>query len=163
MALQAALVRSSLGRAGVVASMMLGAMLVVGCSPAPLPYAPESHAAITELQRTDVVVGAGEGISQDQVAVVHYTGWVYDADAADHRGKQFDSSRTRGKPFRFTVGAGEVIKGWDEGVQGMQVGGQRELLVPAGMGYGSQGAGGVIPPGAALLFEVELLAIEQPQ
>lgn len=143
-------------------ALAVAAVTVAGCAPPPLPYAPESHAAITELERTDVVTGAGEGISQDQVAVVHYTGWVYDADAADRRGKQFDSSRTRGKPFRFTVGGGEVIKGWDEGVQGMQVGGQRELLVPAAMGYGSSGAGGVIPPGAALLFEVELLAIEQP-
>lgn len=119
-------------------------------------------ASITELQKIDVVKGAGEGVSAGQEAVVHYTGWLYDPSAPEHKGKQFDSSRTSGRPFRFVVGAGSVIKGWDEGVQGMQPGGQRELIVPADLGYGATGAGGgVIPPNATLLFDVELLAIEQ--
>ncbi len=120
-------------------------------------------ASITELQKTDVVKGTGEGASQGQVAVVHYTGWLYEATADDHKGRKFDSSRDRGEPFRFTIGAGNVIKGWDDGVQGMQAGGQRRLVIPASLGYGERGAGGgVIPPNATLLFDVELLAIEQP-
>jgi FKBP-type peptidyl-prolyl cis-trans isomerase len=116
---------------------------------------------VTELQKVDVVKGAGEGISSGQQAVVHYTGWLYEPSKPDHKGKQFDSSRERGKPFRFTIGAGGVIKGWEEGVQGMQPGGQRQLVIPASLGYGERGAGqGVIPPNATLLFDIELLAIE---
>ncbi|HEY0686919.1 MAG TPA: FKBP-type peptidyl-prolyl cis-trans isomerase [Steroidobacter sp.] len=126
-------------------------------SPAPSAPAP----AITELQKIDIVKGAGEGISSGQQAVVHYTGWLYDPAAPDHKGQQFDSSRTRGKPFRFTIGAGGVIKGWEEGVQGMQPGGQRQLIIPSELGYGATGAGGgQIPPNATLLFDIELLAIE---
>jgi FKBP-type peptidyl-prolyl cis-trans isomerase FkpA len=124
--------------------------------------ATSAPAAITELQRIDIEVPNGEGVSQGQVAVVHYTGWLYDAHASDHKGKKFDSSRDRGEPFRFKIGAGNVIKGWDEGVQGMRVGGQRRLIVPASLAYGSEGAGGgVIPPDSSLVFDVELLAIEQ--
>ncbi|HJY41660.1 MAG TPA: FKBP-type peptidyl-prolyl cis-trans isomerase [Steroidobacteraceae bacterium] len=119
-------------------------------------------AAPTELQRTDIVKGTGEGISLGQVAVVHYTGWVFDGAAPEQKGKKFDSSRDRGQPFPFTVGAGEVIRGWDEGVQGMQPGGQRRLVIPPDLGYGDRGAGGAIPPGATLVFDVELLAIQQP-
>ena len=124
--------------------------------------APQTTAsAVTELQKIDIVKGTGEGISAGQQAVVHYTGWLYDPGAPGNKGKQFDSSRTSGRPFRFVVGAGNVIKGWDEGVQGMQPGGQRQLVVPAELGYGASGAGGgVIPPNATLLFDVELLAIE---
>jgi FKBP-type peptidyl-prolyl cis-trans isomerase FkpA len=124
------------------------------------PSAP-AVAPITELQKTDIVKGAGEGISLGQVAVVHYTGWLYEPGAEDNKGKKFDSSRDRGEPFRFPIGARRVIQGWDEGVQGMQPGGQRRLVIPPQLGYGEQGAGGgVIPPNATLLFEVELLAIE---
>lgn len=129
----------------------------------PVDAAPAAPAApaITELQKHDVVKGTGEGISSGQRAVVHYTGWLYEPGTLDHRGKQFDSSRERGKPFRFVIGAGGVIKGWEEGVQGMQVGGQRELIIPSSLGYGERGAGGgQIPPNATLLFDVELLAIE---
>jgi FKBP-type peptidyl-prolyl cis-trans isomerase FkpA len=118
---------------------------------------------VTELQRVDLVKGAGEGISQGQIAVVHYTGWLYDRDEPDHKGTQFDSSRTNGKPYRFQIGAGKVIRGWDEGVQGMQPGGQRRLIIPADLAYGQDGAGrGVIPPNSPLLFDIELLAIEDP-
>jgi len=117
--------------------------------------------AVTELQKTDLVKGTGEGLSQGQKAVVHYTGWLYDPRAEEQKGQVFDSSLPRGQPFEFTVGAGEVIRGWDEGVQGMQPGGQRRLVIPAPLGYGSMGAGGgKIPPDATLVFEIELLAIK---
>ena len=120
-------------------------------------------AAPTELQKTDIVKGTGEGISLGQVAVVHYTGWVFDGSAPEQKGKKFDSSRDRGEPFPFTIGAGEVIRGWDEGVQGMQKGGQRRLVIPSELAYGDSGAGGVIPPDATLVFDVELLAIQEPK
>lgn|SRR5512138_227693 len=120
-------------------------------------------APITELQRIDLHVAPGEGISQGQRAVVHYTGWLYDPRAPENKGKKFDSSRDRGQPFRFVVGNREVIRGWEEGVQGMRVGSQRRLIVPSDLGYGAQGSRGVIPPNAALVFDIELLAIEQPE
>lgn len=144
--------------------VLLGVALLAACSPKP-PPAPGASAtpAITELVRTDVAVGTGDPIAKYQVAVVHYTGWLYDPAAPEQKGRKFDSSRDRGKPFRFAIGTGSVIKGWDEGVAGMSVGGRRLLIVPAQLGYGDQGAGGVIPPGATLLFDVELLAIEPAQ
>jgi FKBP-type peptidyl-prolyl cis-trans isomerase FkpA len=117
----------------------------------------------TVLERTDVVKGTGEGISLGQVAVVHYTGWLFDPTAPEQKGTKFDSSRDRGEPFKFAIGAGQVIRGWDEGVQGMQPGGQRRLVIPADLAYGDRGAGNVIPPGATLVFDVELLAIEEPK
>jgi FKBP-type peptidyl-prolyl cis-trans isomerase len=127
----------------------------------PVDASASDVAPITELQKVDVVKGAGEGISSGQQAVVHYTGWLYDPSAPEHKGKQFDSSRQSGRPFRFVIGSGGVIKGWDEGVQGMQPGGQRQLVIPAELGYGATGAGGgQIPPNATLLFDIELLAIE---
>ena len=104
--------------------------------------------------------GEGDTIEAGQVAVVDYTGWLYDPEAPDARGRRFDSSLDRGEPFRFTVGAGEVIAGWDQGVAGMRPGERRELVIPPDMGYGSRGAGGVIPPNAVLLFEVTLREIE---
>jgi len=88
---------------------------------------------------------------------MHYTGWLWENDA---KGKKFDSSRDRGQPFEFTIGVGEVIKGWDEGVATMKVGGKRQLLIPPKLGYGARGAGRVIPPNATLLFEVELLGVK---
>lgn len=141
--------------------VLLYSIALMACSPkAPEPVAISAAPAITELAKTDVAVGAGEPIATGQTAVVHYTGWLYEPSSPEHKGKKFDSSRDRGQPFRFKVGAGRVIKGWDEGVAGMTVGGRRELVVPARLGYGDSGAGGVIPPNATLLFDVELLAIE---
>ena len=127
-------------------------------APAPAAVAPP-----TVLEKTDVVKGTGEGISQGQVAVVHYTGWLFDSAAPEQKGTKFDSSRDRGEPFKFAIGAGQVIRGWDEGVQGMQPGGQRRLVIPADLAYGDRGASNVIPPGATLVFDVELLAIEEPK
>lgn len=108
------------------------------------------------LQYEDTIVGTGaEAVAGSRVKV-HYTGWLYHDDKT---GAKFDSSKDRGQPFVFGLGGGQVIKGWDEGVQGMKVGGARRLVIPADLGYGARGAGGVIPPNATLLFEVELLGV----
>ena len=104
----------------------------------------------------DKSVGSGAEATAGQDVTVHYTGWLYDNG---QRGKKFDSSKDRGDPFVFPLGAGHVIKGWDEGVQGMKVGGTRELTIPPELGYGARGAGSVIPPNATLIFEVELLKV----
>jgi FKBP-type peptidyl-prolyl cis-trans isomerase len=104
------------------------------------------------LKYVDQVVGTGEAAAAGQNVSVHYTGWL-------ENGKKFDSSVDRGQPFSFPLGAGRVIKGWDEGVQGMKVGGKRKLTIPSDLGYGSRGAGGVIPPNATLIFDVELLGV----
>jgi FKBP-type peptidyl-prolyl cis-trans isomerase len=109
---------------------------------------------------TDIKTGTGPAIKKGQTAVVHYTGWLYTESAPEKKGQKFDSSRDRNQPFDFELGAGMVIQGWDEGVEGMQVGGQRRLVIPPEKGYGAQGAGGVIPPNATLVFDVELVGIE---
>ena len=109
---------------------------------------------------TDIKDGTGALAEAGKNVVVHYTGWLFDAAAADNKGKKFDSSRDRGDPFRFSLGAGQVIQGWDKGVAGMKVGGQRTLVIPPELGYGARGAGGVIPPNATLVFDVELLGVE---
>lgn len=123
--------------------------------------AERAPAQVTELQRIDLHVAPGEGVSQGQVAVVHYTGWLYDPAAPETKGKKFDSSRDRGQPFRFAIGAGQVIEGWDEGVQGMRVGSQRRLVIPPDLAYGDRAMGGVIPANSTLVFDIELLAIEE--
>jgi FKBP-type peptidyl-prolyl cis-trans isomerase FkpA len=112
------------------------------------------------LQSVVLKPGEGPAIAAGQMAVVQYTGWLYEAAALDHKGKKFDSSIDAGKPFSFPVGAGSVIKGWDQGVVGMQVGESRRLIIPSDLGYGDSGAGGIIPPGATLVFDVELVKIE---
>jgi len=108
------------------------------------------------LSYEDSVVGTGASPQKGQTCSMHYTGWLWEDNA---KGAKFDSSHDRGKPFEFPLGLGRVIKGWDEGVASMQVGGKRTLLIPAELGYGARGAGGVIPPNATLLFEVELLGV----
>ena len=111
------------------------------------------------LQYQDTTPGTGALATAGQRVSVHYTGWLHEPTAENGRGKKFDSSKDRGDAFQFHLGAGQVIGGWDEGVQGMQVGGTRVLLIPADLGYGARGAGGVIPPNAMLVFEVDLLAV----
>jgi FKBP-type peptidyl-prolyl cis-trans isomerase FkpA len=111
------------------------------------------------LQFEDTIAGSGAEARAGQHVTVHYTGWLHDAPAANTRGRKFASSKGRNDPFRCSLGAGQVIGGWDEGVQGMRVGGTRVLQIPPQLGYGARGAGGVIPPNATLVFEVELLAV----
>ena len=110
------------------------------------------------LRYVDSVLGSGAEAKSGQQVSVHYTGWLL--ETGDKKGNKFDSSVDRGQPFRFALGAGMVIKGWDEGVAGMKVGGKRTLLIPSTLGYGSRGAGGVIPPNANLMFDVELLGVQ---
>ena len=111
------------------------------------------------LQFEDTVPGHGDTATAGQRVTVHYTGWLHDSAAPNSRGAKFDNSKDRGDPFKFVLDAGMVIGGWDEGVQGMKVGGTRVLTIPPELGYGARGAGGVIPPNATLVFEVELLAV----
>jgi len=110
----------------------------------------------TGLQYEDTVVGDGAEATKGQTVIVHYTGWLYEDE---EQGAKFDSSKDRRDPFQFILGAGMVIRGWDEGVAGMKIGGARTLIIPADLGYGSRGAGGVIPPNATLKFDVELLGL----
>lgn len=109
------------------------------------------------LKIIDTKVGTGASPQRGQTCVMHYTGWLYVNDA---KGAKFDSSKDRGEPFEFPIGAGRVIKGWDEGVASMKVGGARTLIIPPDLGYGARGAGGVIPPNATLIFDVELLGVK---
>ncbi len=134
-----------------------GAVLILSLALVPLAVVGAEEVGrevLTEsgLRYVDLVVGTGRQAEVGDTATVHYTGWL-------ENGKQFDSSRDRGEPFSFRVGAGHVIKGWDEGVQGMKIGGKRKLIIPPDLGYGTRGAGGVIPPNATLTFEVELLEL----
>ena len=115
--------------------------------------ADKSQILASGLRITDIEIGSGPEAVAGQTVVVHYRGTL-------ENGKQFDASYDRGKPFTFPLGRGQVIKGWDEGVQGMKVGGKRKLVIPPELGYGSRGAGGVIPPNATLIFDVELLDIK---
>ncbi|WP_211460948.1 FKBP-type peptidyl-prolyl cis-trans isomerase [Collimonas silvisoli] len=112
---------------------------------------------VSGLQFEDINLGNGAEAKAGDHVTVHYTGWLQNSDGS--AGKKFDSSKDRGDPFEFPLGAGHVIKGWDEGVQGMKIGGVRKLIIPPALGYGPRGAGGVIPPNATLIFEVELLGV----
>lgn len=115
---------------------------------------------VNSLEIVELKPGDGPAIVAGQRAVMQYTGWLYEVSASDKKGKQFDSSRNAGHPFEFQLGTGMVIKGWDQGVLGMKVGQSRRLLIPPDLGYGDTGAGDVIPPGATLIFDVELVGIQ---
>jgi FKBP-type peptidyl-prolyl cis-trans isomerase FkpA len=144
----------SLRKAGLV--VLVG--LIAACGAKPGAVAPASGPS--SMQSIELKAGSGAAVTAGQIAVVQYTGWLYEASAKDNKGKQFDSSRTGGQPFRFPVGTGQVIKGWDQGVAGMKVGESRRLIIPADLAYGDSGAGGVIPPGATLVFDIDLVGIE---
>jgi len=111
------------------------------------------------LKYIDLVEGQGEEAVSGMTVSVHYTGWLAEDGA---KGKKFDSSRDRGEPFKVSLGAGRVIRGWEEGLQGMKVGGQRQLIIPPELGYGARGAGGLIPPNATLIFDIELIEVVKP-
>jgi len=145
-------------------SLLVCVVLTAACgskseAPPPAAAAPPAN-IVTGLQKTTLKPGTGAAIGGGQIAAVQYTGWLYEAGAADHKGKQFDSSRDRREPFKFPLDTGSVIKGWDQGVVGMKVGESRRLVIPPELAYGDAGAGGVIPPGATLVFDVELVGIE---
>ncbi len=133
--------------------MFLTAAMLVAVSP--MAWAQDTKG----LAMIDHVVGTGAEAVPGKSVTVHYTGWLFDPAAKDTKGKKFDSSRDRGDPFKFALGGGQVIAGWDQGVAGMKVGGQRTLTIPPELGYGARGAGGVIPPNATLVFDVELLGV----
>ena len=140
-------------------------LLVAACSreaPAP-PAGTPAVAGVAELQVKDLVPGDGAEAVAGSRVTVHYTGWLYDPAQPEAKGRKFDSSLDAGQPFSFRLGARQVIAGWDQGVQGMKVGGQRELVIPAALAYGERGAGGVIPPGATLVFDVQLLEVAPPR
>jgi len=139
---------------------LLLACLIAGLTACADP-GPPPGGSVAELQRIEQQAGTGAVAASGMDVTVHYTGWLYDKHKPDQRGEKFDSSVDRGEPFTFLLGAGQVIRGWDEGVAGMKVGGKRTLLIPAELGYGREGAGGgVIPPNASLVFEVELLDVK---
>lgn len=123
----------------------------------------EEHASgsAPQLEKIDRKVGEGEEADIGKTVNVHYTGWLYDESAQDNKGRKFDSSHDRNAHFSFMLGAGRVIKGWDQGVRGMRVGGERTLIIPPSMAYGNSGAGGIIPPNATLIFDVQLVGIQE--
>lgn len=136
--------------------LLAGALALSACrDPGPPP-----GGRVAELVRTDLRDGTGAVAAPGSEVTVHYTGWLYDERAPDRRGAKFDSSRDRGEPFTFLLGSGRVIRGWDDGVAGMRVGGRRMLMIPPEYGYGRKGAGNAIPPHASLVFEVDLLDVE---
>ncbi len=138
-------------------SLIILGVFFMSQADAVMPVSPAKIKSPTGLEYVDVTVGAGDAATPGKIAVVHYTGWLNDNGV---KGKKFDSSVDRNEPFEFSLGAGQVIKGWDEGVAGMKIGGKRTLFIPASLGYGARGAGGVIPPNANLIFEVELLGLK---
>ena len=150
-----AMVRGAMVRGAMVA-LLASAILCVGCG----GDSDTGGSNVTELMKADAHAGSGAEAVAGRTVTVHYTGWLYDESSADKKGRKFDSSRDRNEPFSFRLGGGQVIRGWDEGVAGMKVGGQRTLTIPPAMGYGARGAGGVIPPNATLVFDVELLDVK---
>ncbi len=146
-----------------MASALIIAMLAMtGCKADSKTSAKETAMTqnVTKLIKKDTVAGEGREAEAGFNVTVHYTGWLYDPSKADSKGAKFDSSLDRHEPFVFFLGGGQVIQGWDEGFAGMKVGGKRTLIIPPHMGYGVHGAGGVIPPNATLIFDVELLGIK---
>ncbi|MES2050169.1 MAG: FKBP-type peptidyl-prolyl cis-trans isomerase [Pseudomonadota bacterium] len=148
------------------ASTLALTMALSASLPMAQAYAQDAAASVASaapaaptLQQIDVKIGTGKEAIAGNTVVVHYSGWLFDAKDAKQHGAAFDSSVGRG-PFSFPLGAGRVIKGWDQGVAGMKVGGKRTLIIPAELGYGARGAGGVIPPNATLVFDVELLDVK---
>jgi len=150
--------------ATIIAGTLLAAMLAIsGCNADSNNANQEKTTmsqSITELTKIDHKIGSGAEAEIGRNVTVHYTGWLYDASKPDGKGEKFDSSVDRREPFVFYLGGGQVIRGWDEGFAGMKVGGTRTLLIPPEYGYGSYGAGGVIPPNATLVFDVELLGVK---
>jgi len=144
---------------GIVA-LAIAVSIAISTGGAPVPAHAQTKGKIVTtpsgLTITDTHEGTGPSPQTGQICVMHYTGWLYENGA---KGKKFDSSVDRGQPFEFPIGTGRVIKGWDEGVASMKVGGKRTLVIPPELGYGARGAGGVIPPNATLVFDVELLAL----
>lgn len=141
---------------GILLGAAVLAVLVAACAQSQAPAGGGGGQEVTTpsgLKYTDVKVGTGAEAKPGETVSVHYTGWLTN-------GTKFDSSKDRGQPFTFPLGAGRVIKGWDEGVAGMKTGGVRKLTIPPELGYGARGAGGVIPPNATLVFEVELLGVQ---
>jgi len=145
-------------RSTLLRTIALTALAVaIGAPAAIAEMAAKTVTTASGLQIADTKVGTGATPKTGQTCVMHYTGWLYENG---QKGKKFDSSVDRGEPFEFPIGAGRVIKGWDEGVATMKVGGKRTLIIPPALGYGARGAGGVIPPNATLIFEVELLGVK---
>lgn len=140
-----------------LATVLVGAIAAGTSISAIAQSAGKTMTTASGLQITDTKVGTGVAPRAGQICVMHYTGWLYQNGA---KGAKFDSSLDRGQPFEFPIGTGRVIKGWDEGVASMKVGGKRTLIIPPDLGYGARGAGGVIPPNATLVFEVELLDVK---
>ena len=147
--------RAGITFAAAIALFAIGATIM--SDPSDAQPAPKPVTTSTGLQIIDTKVGTGASPKTGQTAVVHYTGWLSNNGA---KGKKFDSSVDRNEPFEFPIGQGRVIRGWDEGVASMKIGGKRTLIVPPTLGYGAQGAGGVIPPNATLIFDVELLGVK---
>ena len=138
--------------------LLVGAVMATGCGSA--PTSPSSSSSGVTFSRVDLTVGNGDTVAKGDRIKVWYTGWIYVKSAPDNKGESFDSNRDR-ELFRYIVGTGHVIEGWDQGVPGMKVGGIRRLIIPPELAYGSQGQG-PIPPGASLIFEIEVVEVEKP-
>jgi FKBP-type peptidyl-prolyl cis-trans isomerase FkpA len=139
--------------------LWLAAVLLTGACGGSNPTAPDAD-DVQNLEKIDVVIGTGAEATNTKRATVHYEGFLYEAETSDHRGAKFDSSRDRNEPYTFTIGVSSVIDGWHQGVPGMRVGGRRTLIIPSRLGYGSRGSGTSIPPNSALVFDIELLALQ---
>ncbi len=150
------------------AAMLFATLAACSSAGPPAPDKPDAAAAVptaaapaTQLQIIDKEVGKGREVQVGRAALVHYTGWVYDGKAPENKGKEFDTSANRGLPFGFIVGVGRVIKGWDQGILGMKVGGKRTLIIPPQLAYGEKvAAGGLIPANSTLVFDIELIEVK---